>query len=439
MKFTKSNQLRKAAHRLIPGAAHTYGKGDDQFPARSPGFIARGKGAYVWDVDGNKFLDWTMGLRTVVLGHGYKSVVDKVQKQLANGTNFPRPSTLEHELAGLLVKLIPSAEMVKFNKNGSATTSAAVKLARAYTKRDMIAMPAGGYNGSDDWCITTTPMKAGIPKAIQKLTTTFTYNDISTVKKMFKNHKNKIACVILEPASEIEPENNFLQKLKKLCRKNGTLLIFDEMITGFRWHLKGAQYNYKVTPDLATFGKAMANGFSLAALVGRKDIMNLGSIYKKSNRERVFLLTSTHGAETHSLVAAIETIRELQKQKVISHIHATGLKLKKQLNQIHVHNNLEKVLDIIGQRGGRLALKVSDYGKYSSAQITTYLYQEVISNGILFNGYFAPSYSHKEQEIKKTVAVWGYACKNLRSALDNGELVKKLIGDPIRPVFRKYN
>lgn len=437
MKLIKSNYLRKIAHQLIPGGAHTYSKGDDQFPALSPGFIVKGKGAYVWDVDGNKFLDWGMGLRSVILGHAYQPVLRVAKKQLEQGVNFTRPTPAEIELAKLLVKIIPCAEMAKFNKNGSATTTAAIKLARAYTKKEIVAMPAGAYNGSDDWGIATTPMKSGIPKTVQKLTATFNYNDIESVKKIFRKYPNKIACFILEPATEVEPKDNFLQKLHQLCRKNGALLIFDEMISGFRWHLKGSQYVYKVTPDLAIFGKAIGNGFSVAALVGKREIMKLGGIQGK--QERVFLLSSTHGAEIHALTAAIKTIKELKKKNVINHVNKIGKKLQLELNKINKLNNLDKVIKVTGAYGSRLATEFHHYKKYDSAQIKTYFLQELISQKILFNGYFSPSFSHKQAEVEKTKQAWQFACQKLKAALNNNDLEKRLVGGPIKPVFRKFN
>jgi len=437
MKFPKSNALRKVSHKLIPGGAHTYSKGDDQFPAMSPGFIVRGKGAYIWDVDGNKFLDWGMGLRSVVLGHAYQPVVNAVKKQLKNGVNFPRPSILEIELAQKIRQIIPSAEMVKFNKNGSAATSAAVKLARAYTKRDVVAMPVGSYNGSDDWGMAATAINAGIPESVKKLTVTFEYNNLESVQNLFKKYPDKIACFILEPASEVAPENNFLQNLQKLCKQNGTILIFDEMITGFRWHLKGAQHVYKVTPDLSTFGKAMVNGFSLAALVGKKEIMQLGGMYGK--HERVFLLSSTHGAETHALAAAIKTIDEIKNKNVVSYIDKIGQTLKKKLNKIIKEENLEEIFNIFGAHGSRMALAVKETQGYTTLQIKTYFSQEMIQQGVLFNGYFAPSFAHKNKEVDKTAKAWRIACKKLTLALKQRNLEKLLIGKPIKPVFRKFN
>jgi glutamate-1-semialdehyde 2,1-aminomutase len=344
---------------------------------------------------------------------------------------------LEIELAKIINRLVPGAEMVKFTKNGSTATSGAVKLARAYTKRDMIAMQAGSYNGSDDWGVAITPMTAGIPKAIQKLTVTFNFNDIESVKKLFKKYPKKIACVILEPATEVAPENNFLQKLKKLCRQNGAVLIFDEVISGFRWHVKGAGYVYKVTPDLATFGKAVANGFSVSALVGKKKIMKLGGMF--GQHERVFLLSSTHGAENHALAAGIATLKELQKHNVPKHLDKIGKKLQKKLNAISQKYDLEKVINVFGIHGSRQAVSFQSKGKYSAALIKTYFFQEMIAQGILFNGYFSPSFSHKQKEINLTAKAWEKACQKLNTTFEKGNLKKKLIGKVVKLVFRKFN
>lgn len=438
MKFTKSNRLRKRSHLLIPGGAHTYSKGDDQFPELSPGFIVRGKGAYVWDLDGNRFLDWGMGLRSTTLGYGYESVLDAVRKQIDQGANFPRPSPLEVGLAELLVEIIPCAEMVKFAKNGSTVTTAAVKLSRAYTGRDLVAICSDhAFFSYDDWFIGSTAVPRGVPQAIRDLTVSFKFNDIKSLENTFDKYLGKIACVILEPATEVEPQEDFLKKVQLLCKKNGAVFILDEMISGFRWHLKGAQHVYGVTPDLATYGKGIANGFSVAVLAGRKDIMDLGGIY--GPQERVFLISTTHGAENHGLAAAIATIDEMRKNDVAGHMCAVGARLKECLNGIHRQYGLENILKIFGDVPCRLAMSVASHEGYDSFQLKTYFFQEIISQGILFNGYFSPSYSHGEREIKATVRAWHFACNQLKVALDRKDVEQKLIGKPVKPVFRKYN
>ena len=437
MKFAKSRKLQKLAHQLMPGGTQSYSKGDDQFPFLSPPILVKAQGAYIWDADGNRFIDWCMGMRSVILGHGYKTVIAAVRKQLPFGTNYNRPSHYEIELAKMLVELIPSAQVVKFAKNGSAATTAAVKLARAYTKRDLVAMCAGAFNGFDDWGIASTPMTAGIPKTVLNMTKSFEYNNIVSVRKMFKKYPKKIAAVILEPATEVGPVNNFLQEVQRICRQNGTILIFDEMISGFRWHLKGAQYVYKVTPDLSTFGKAISNGFALAALVGRKDIMELGGMDTK--KERVALISATHAGENHALVAAIATLKELKSKNVPAYVNKLGNLLKSEFNKIARKHGLDSVLSVIGEFGCRIRVQFEDFGGYTAAQIKTYFAQEMISQGILFNGYFSPTLSHKKREVAQTLKGWEFSCRKLKEVLADKSLEKELVGEPIRPVFRKYN
>ena len=312
MNFEKSKALQKKSHTLIPGGAHTYAKGDDQYPEMAPGFLERGKGSHVWDLDGNEFIEYGMGLRSVTLGHAYEPVVEAAYKQMQLGINFTRPSSIEVECAEKLLSFIDGAEMAKFAKNGSDVTTAAIKLARAYTGRDLVAICEDHpFFSVDDWFIGTTEMSAGIPQAIKDLTVKFHYNDLESVKALFDQYPNQIACFIMEAERLEPPQDDFLQKVKNLCHQNGTLLIFDEIITGFRWHLGGAQKLHNIVPDLSTFGKAMGNGFAISALVGKKEIMELGGLLH--DKEKVFLLSTTYGAETHALAAALATARLVPK------------------------------------------------------------------------------------------------------------------------------
>ena len=293
-RYPSSRDLQGRAHALIPGGCHTYAKGDDQYPRLSPGFIRRGQGCRVWDVDGNEFIEYGMGLRSVVLGHAFPDVLRAVREALDSGSNFCRPSPLEVECAETLLRMVPGAEMVKFAKNGSDATTGAVKLARAFTGREMVAICSDHpFFSTDDWFIGVTAMDAGIPQAIKDLTVSFRYNDLESVRVLFDRFPSQIAALVLEPAATEEPRDGFLTELRRLAHDNGALLVFDEMITGFRWALGGAQALYGVQPDLSAFGKALANGFSASALVGRREIMELGGLRHRS--ERVFLLSTTHG------------------------------------------------------------------------------------------------------------------------------------------------
>ncbi|MDD1710847.1 MAG: glutamate-1-semialdehyde 2,1-aminomutase, partial [Methanoregulaceae archaeon] len=326
MNFKKTKLLQKKSHALIPGGAHTYAKGDDQYPVNAPGFIVRGKGCHVWDIDGNEFIEYGMGLRSVTLGHAYEPVFEAAYQQMQLGNNFTRPSTIELECAEEMVNLIKGADMVKFAKNGSDVTTAAVKLARAYTGRSMIAIcKEHAFFSTDDWFIGSTPMDAGIPEEIRNLTVAFHYNQIESLEKVFEEHPGKIACVVMEAATVIEPVDNFLRKVKDTCKKNGAIFILDEMITGFRWHLGGAQQYYDIGPDLSCFGKGIANGFSVSALVGKREIMELGGIHH--DKDRVFLLSTTHGAENHALAAALKTIEIYKEKAVIEHLWRQGERL----------------------------------------------------------------------------------------------------------------
>jgi glutamate-1-semialdehyde 2,1-aminomutase len=435
MNFDRSKELQKKSHALIPGGAHTYAKGDDQYPEQAPGFIARGEGCHVWDIDGNEFIEYGMGLRAVTLGHAYKPVVEAAYRQMQLGINFTRPAPIEVELAEKLFDLIDSAEMVKFAKNGSDVTTAAVKLARAYTNRDLVAICADHpFFSVDDWFIGATEMSAGIPKVIQDLTVQFQYNDIRSVENIFDRYPGKIACLIMEAERLEPPANNFLQEVRRLCNENGALLIFDEIITGFRWHLGGAQKLFGVMPDLSTFGKAMGNGFSISTLVGRKDIMELGGLYH--DKERVFLLSTTYGAETHSLAAALETIKIYERENVIGHLYRQGERLTAGINDAVIENDLEGYFGVLS-RPCNLIFFTRDQDKQPSQPFRSLFLQETLKRGVIMPS-LVVSYSHSDEDIDRTIEVIAEALAVYRKAMENG-VEKYLVGRPVKPSVRKFN
>jgi glutamate-1-semialdehyde 2,1-aminomutase len=435
MNFEKSKALQQKSHALIPGGAHTYAKGDDQYPEHAPGFIARGEGCHVWDIDGNEFIEYGMGLRAVTLGHGYKPVVEAAYRQMQMGINFTRPTPIEVELAEKMVELIDSAEMVKFAKNGSDVTTAAVKLARAYTNREMIAICADHpFFSVDDWFIGATEMSAGIPKVIQDLTVAFHYNDIASLQALFERYPDQIAGVVMEVERLEPPANNFLQEVRRLCDENGALLIFDEIITGFRWHLGGAQKLFGITPDLSTFGKAMGNGFSISALVGKKDIMDLGGL--TTDKERVFLLSTTYGAETHSLAAALETINIYERENVIEHLYRQGKRLTAGINDAVIENDLEGHFGVLS-RPCNLIFFTRDQNKQPSQPFRTLFLQETLKRGVIMPS-LVVSYSHTDEDIDRTIEVIAEALGVYRKALENG-VENYLVGRPVQPAVRKYN
>lgn len=433
--FSNSLALQPKAHRLIPGGAHTYSKGDDQYPEQAPVFIARGQGCHVWDVDGNEFIEFGMGLRAVSLGHAYTPVVDAAYRQMQLGANFTRPARIELELAERFLEVIDGAAMVKFAKNGSDVTTAAVKLARAFTGRDLIAICGDHpFFSTDDWFIGNTETNAGIPSAISQLTLKFRYNDIASLRCLFDRNPNQIACVMMEAEATVSPAEDYLRSVKHLCQERGALLIFDEMITGFRWHIGGAQKYHSVTPDLSTFGKALGNGFALSALAGKEEIMRLGGLHHE--QPRVFLLSTTHGAETHALAAALEVIRIYREHEVVEYLWTQGDKLRGLVSQSIAENRLEGFFRLLG-RPCNLVFETRDSSHERSQPFRTLFLQELMRRGVIAPS-FVISFSHSDTDLQRTAEAVYEAHRVYRRALEEG-IRKYLEGRPVAPVNRKYN
>lgn len=435
MRFERSNALQERLHAVVPGGAHTYAKGDDQYPEGRAPVIARGLGCHVWDVDGNEFIEYGMGLRSVTLGHAYEPVLEAVRRQLMLGTNFTRPAAIELECAEALLELIDGAEMVKFAKNGSDVTTAAVKLARAWTGRDLVAIPAEAtFLSFDDWFIGATTMAAGVPGAIRDLTVTFHFNDAASLEELFVQHAGQIACVIMEPAGASEPASGFLEAVRAICTRHGAVLVFDEMITGFRWHLGGAQKVYGVVPDLATFGKAMGNGFSIAALVGRRDILERGGL--RHDGERVFLLSTTHGAETHALAATLEVMRIYREEGVIERLYSIGARLASGVNEAIEARGLTDYVRLHG-RQCNLVYSTRDSNGNPSQPYRTLFLQELLRRGVLAPS-LVVSTAHAEADTSKTVDAIDGALHEYGRALDGG-IEHMLEGRPVKPVLSARN
>lgn len=430
--MTYQDRLLKA----IPGGAHTYSRGFDQYPLNAPQILKRGKGAYIYDDQDNEYLDYGMALRAVNLGYANDTVDNAAIEQIRNGNNLTKPSMIELEAAELLIDTIDSVDMVKFTKNGSTATTAAIKLSRAYTSRTMIARCAEQpFFSYDDWFIGSTPITRGIPQSDIDNTKMFNFNNIDSLEKLFNEYPEQIACVILEPSATEHPKNNFLHKVKELCVKNGAVFILDEMITGFRWHLKGAQHYYNIKPDLCTFGKAMANGFSVAAVAGKREIMELGSI-EFEGRERLFLLSTTHGAEMSGLGAFVETVKYLKENDVINHLWNYGKKLIEMMNDTAKKYGIEKNFIAGGIECSPYYLTFDKEGQ-NSLGLRTLFSQEMIKNGVLMP-WIALSYAHGDKELKLTQKALEKTFEVYQKAVSEG-YEKYLIGDPIKPVFRRYN
>lgn len=434
-KFTKSLQLQKRMHAAIPGGSHTYSKGDDQYPEFCPPIISKGKGCRVWDVDGNEYIEYGMGLRAVGLGHAYPKIIDAAFRQMHFGSNFNRPAAIELKAAETFLQTVPGAEMVKFAKNGSDATSAAVKLARAHTGREMVALCGDHpFFSVDDWFIGTTAINRGIPQSQLELSVTFHYNDIESVKTLFSRYPGQIACFIMEPEKYEPLDLEFMSELQQLCRAEGALLIFDEMITGFRWHLGGAQTLYNVVPDLSTFGKAMGNGFSIAALAGRREFMELGGLHHQ--QERVFLLSTTHGAETHGLAAFMAVVEEYEQKDVIAYFRYQGERLRRGMQRIIDAHQLGGYIGIHGHPSS-LVFSTRDQDHEPSQPFRTLFMQECLQRGLLAPSLIL-SYSHRNEDVNQTLEIIEEAAVVYRKALQEG-VEKYLRGRPVQPVYRKLN
>jgi len=435
MEFTKSRKLQNRVHQVIPGGCHTYAKGDDQFPYLSPGFIQRGLGCHVWDVDGNEFIEYGMGCRAVSLGHAFEPVVQAAAEEMRRGANFTRPAAIELECAEEFLGMIRGAEMCKFSKDGSTATTAALKLSRAATGRDRIALCENHpFFSIHDWFIGTTGIKGGIPKVIQDLSLTFRYNDLDSVKHLFDKYPGEIACLILEPAKYEDPEDFFLHRVQELCKQNGTLFILDEMITGFRWSNGGAQETYGIVPDMSTFGKALANGFSLSALAGKKYLLEASGIYH--NQQRVFALSTTHGAETHAMAAAMATMRYYQNHPVVEVLQQQGQRLATGIEQVISEQDVAGHVSVMG-RPCNLVFATKDAQGEPSQGFRCLLMQELIQRGVLGPS-LVISYSHSDADVDHTIEAFRGALQTYRKALSEGYR-KFLVGHESQSVYRNFN
>lgn len=418
----KSDELYQKALALIPCTTQTLAKGPQQnIKGIAPKYLVKGKGSHVWDVDGNEYIDYNMAIGPLSLGYAYEKVDEAIKKQLEDGITFSLMHPLEVEVAVMLNKIIPNAESIRYSKSGADVTSAAIRVARAYTKRNKIL--CCGYHGWHDWYISVTDRNAGIPDVIQDLTFTFNYNDIQSV---IESIDEDTAAIILEPFVFEAPKDNFLHKLREVCDKNGTLLIFDEMWTGFRIAIGGAQEYFGVKADIATFSKAVANGMPLGILVGRKDVM---SVLEKD----VFFFT-TFGGEALSLAAAQATINELIEKNVPAYLAKQGKILKDGYNKIAEELNMPYT-KCIGYECRSLTTFDAFVG--NPLEMKSLVQQEMIKRGILWGGFHNMSFSHTDEDIKYTLKAYGEVLPVIKKAVDEKNVRGYLKGEPVEPVFRK--
>ncbi|MFE9780064.1 glutamate-1-semialdehyde 2,1-aminomutase [Streptomyces sp. NPDC005775] len=430
----QSRLANERLHAMIPGGAHTYAKGDDQYPADLAPVISHGRGAHVWDVDGNRYIEYGSGLRSVSLGHAHPRVVEAVRREVGRGSNFVRPSLVEVEAAERFLATVPTAEMVKFAKNGSDATTAAVRLARAATGRPRVALCAGHpFFSVDDWFIGTTPMSAGVPAAVNELTVAFPYGDLAATQELLARYQDEVACLILEPATHTEPPPGYLAGLRELADRHGCVLIFDEMITGFRWSEAGAQGLYGVVPDLSTFGKALGNGCAVSALAGRRDLMERGGL--RHSGDRVFLLSTTHGAETHSLAAAMAVQAVYVEEGITARLHALGERLAAGVREAAATMGVGDHVVVRG-RASNLVFATLDEDRQPSQRYRTLFLRQLLMGGVLAPS-FVVSSALGDADIDHTVDVVAQACAVYRKALEAADPAPWLGGRPVKPVFRR--
>jgi glutamate-1-semialdehyde 2,1-aminomutase len=423
--FEASNQYLARAERVIPLGSQTFSKSRTQYPfGVSPYFIERGKGSHVWDVDGNEYVDFVSSLAAITLGYSDPDVTDAVRKQLDSGVIFSLPHPLETEVAELICEMVPCAEMVRFGKNGSDATSGAVRLARAFTGRDRIAVC--GYHGWQDWFIGSTARNGGVPKATQELTHSFKFNELDTLRDLLDLHSGEFAAVILEPMNVIEPDAGFLEGVKELAQGHGALLVFDETITGFRFANGGAQELFGVMPDLATFGKGLANGYPLSAVAGRREVMKL--------MEEVFF-SFTFGGETLSLAAAKATLTKLKNSPVVETLVATGSAIVRGVQGIIDDAKLNDVFRISGHPTWSF-LNISDARGCTAFEIKTLWMQELHQRGILTVGTHNVNYAHTPADVAQLLQAYAEVLPFIGQALDSGTLRSALRCEPLVPLFR---
>lgn len=425
MRYKCSEELLERSLRTIPLGSQTFSKSKTQLPyGVSPFFVERADGAKFWDVDGNEYLDFANALACVTLGYRDPDVDTAVRAQMENGVTFSLPHVLEMEVAEALVNLIPCAEKVRFAKNGTDATSGAIRVARAYTGRDRVAVC--GYHGWQDWYIGSTTRDLGVPNAVKSLTHPFVYNNADSLNQLLEAYPNEFAAIILEPLAGAFPESGFLEAIRELATQHGALLVFDETVTGFRVSLGGAQELFGVTPDLATFGKGIANGYPLSALVGKSQYMDVV--------EKIFF-SGTFGGETLSLAAAKAVLTKLCKEPVLQTLKLRGERLLAGVNQLIAELEISDLLSVCGHPSWSF-LVFKDAATCTSWEAKTYFMQEMFKRGIFTIGAQTLSYAHTDAHITQLLAVYKEVFSQLVSLVRSGQLLEKLECEPLIPLFK---
>lgn len=422
-RFDRSNARLKETLDIIPTGSQTFSKSHLQYPCgHAPMFIERGEGSRVWDIDGNEYIDLVNGLMAVSLGYNDRDINQAITDQLSKGITFSLPSELEYKLAQMLVDIIPCAEMVRFGKNGSDATSAAIRLARAYTGRDKVAVC--GYHGWQDWYIGSTARHLGVPESVRGLTRSIPYNDLKTLKNALESED--YAAFILEPMNIAFPEVGYLEGVRELTEKTGTVLVFDEVVTGFHYALGGAQEYFGVTPDLSSFGKGMGNGMPISAIVGKRKIMQM--------HDDIFF-SGTFGGEALSLAASIAVIEKMQREPIIEKLWSSGEKLCSAVEDIICKNGLQDVLSLQGLAPWKLLI-FKERGDASAMAVRTFIQKDMIRQGVLLLSSHNMSYAFSEQDHKDAVTAYENTLCDLAEHLKRGDLVERMGCGIIEPIFK---
>jgi glutamate-1-semialdehyde 2,1-aminomutase len=425
LRYKASEEQLERALRVIPLGAQTFSKSFTQYPLGvSPYFAARAEGAYLWDVDGNRFTDFVNALASVTLGYADADVNAAVQHQLLEGTIFSLSHPLETQVAEKIAEMVPSAEMVRFGKNGSDATAGAVRIARAFTGRDHVLVC--GYHGWQDWYIGATTRDKGVPAAVKALSHRFPYNDLDAVERLVSSLPEQIAAIILEPMNIETPKPGFLEGLRALTTREKIVLVFDETITGFRFARGGAQELFGVLPDLTTLGKGIANGFPLSAICGRAHLMK--------EMEEVFF-SFTMGGETLSLAAALATLEKIDREPVLQTIRSRGTVLVQELQAMVRRHSSESFCKVSGDPTWSFFI-LSDAPTASAYELKTLLMQEFFARGVLTLGTHNLSYAHSDADIRQLLGVYDEVLPILNDAAFNGALKQHLHCDPLVPLFQ---
>lgn len=433
--LARGRAMARRLAQIVPGGAHTYAKGPDQFPEDAAPVMARGRGAHVWDVDGNEYIEYGAGLRSLALGHAHPEVDAAVVEGLSQGGNFVRPTVHELEAAEEFLAAVPAAEMVKFAKNGSDVTTAAIRLARAVTGRSRVGFcRSQPFFSTDDWFIGTTPMSAGIPEEVAGLTVGFEYGDLASAERLFDAYPGEIACLILEGRTQTPPPPGYLQALVDLAHARGALVVFDEIINGFRLATGGAHAAHGVTPDLMTFGKAMGNGYSVSALAGRRDVMRPGGLDTRD--PRVFLLSTTHGAEPTGLAAMRAVIRIHERDGVPEQLADIGSALTVAVEQAVAGAGLSDHIVLRGHPANLVFATLDRDGAPSQSMRTVFL-RELVGRGVIGPS-FVVSAALSPADIDRTAEVVAAACEAYAQALDASDRTPWMGGRSVQPVFRRH-